>query len=172
MGVAHRIEKIQRDFLWGGLGEEFKYHLVSWDRVCQPLCYGGLGIRKLVLYNQALLGKWLWRYAREKEALWRKIVELKYGGLWGVWCSNSAPGPYGKSLWKHIRKGWPTFAENVYFKVGDGAHIKFWQHQWCGETMLKCRFPELYHLVSNPEALVQELASFVGSSFHWNVRFT
>jgi len=23
------IEKFQRDFLWGGLGEEFKYHLVS-----------------------------------------------------------------------------------------------------------------------------------------------
>ena len=29
VGVAHRMEKIQRDFLWGGLGEEFKYHLVS-----------------------------------------------------------------------------------------------------------------------------------------------
>jgi hypothetical protein len=29
MGVAQRIEKIQRDFLWGDLGEEFKYHLVS-----------------------------------------------------------------------------------------------------------------------------------------------
>ena len=83
VGVAHRIEKIQRDFLWGGLGEDFKYHLVSWDRVCTPLCYGGLGIRKLLLYNQALLGKWIWRYAREKEALWRKIVDLKYGGLWG-----------------------------------------------------------------------------------------
>ena len=83
VGVAHRIEKIQRDFLWGGLGEDFKYHLVSWDRVCTPLCYGGLGIRKLLLYNQALLGKWIWRYAREKEALWRKIVDLKYGGWWG-----------------------------------------------------------------------------------------
>jgi hypothetical protein len=27
--VASRIEKLHRDFLWGGLGEEFKYHLVS-----------------------------------------------------------------------------------------------------------------------------------------------
>jgi hypothetical protein len=60
----------------------------------------------------------------------------------------------------------------VYFKVGDGAHIKFWQHQWCGETTLKSRFPKLYQLVSNPEASVQELASFIGSSFHWNVSFT
>ena len=58
------------------------------------------------------------------------------------------------------------------FKVGDGAHIKFWQHQWCGETTLKSRFPKLYQLVSNPEASVQELASFIGSSFHWDVSFT
>lgn len=27
--VGARIEKIQRDFLWGGIGDEFKYHLVS-----------------------------------------------------------------------------------------------------------------------------------------------
>jgi hypothetical protein len=26
---AARIEKLQRDFLWGGISEEFKYHLVS-----------------------------------------------------------------------------------------------------------------------------------------------
>lgn len=26
--VANRIEKLQRDFLWSGIGEEYKYHLV------------------------------------------------------------------------------------------------------------------------------------------------
>ena len=28
-GVAHRLEKIQRDFLWNGMGEETKFHLVT-----------------------------------------------------------------------------------------------------------------------------------------------
>ena len=28
-GVANRIEKLHQDFLWGELGEEFKFHLVS-----------------------------------------------------------------------------------------------------------------------------------------------
>ena len=56
--VANRIEKLQCDFLWGGVGEEFKYHLVKWSKVCSPLLAGGLGLRKLVDFNRALLGKW------------------------------------------------------------------------------------------------------------------
>ena len=35
--VAKRLEKIQRDFLWGGMNDEFKFHLVEWDKVCSPI---------------------------------------------------------------------------------------------------------------------------------------
>jgi hypothetical protein len=42
--VAKRIEKIQRDFLLGGLNDEVKMHLVEWDKVCSPMDEGGLGI--------------------------------------------------------------------------------------------------------------------------------
>jgi hypothetical protein len=55
--VAKRIEKIQRDFLLGGLNDEVKLHLVDWDIVCSPISEGGLGIRNVRKFNQALLGK-------------------------------------------------------------------------------------------------------------------
>ena len=45
VSVAKRIEKIQRDFLWKGLGEEFKFHLVKWDAICSPCLNGGLAVR-------------------------------------------------------------------------------------------------------------------------------
>jgi hypothetical protein len=66
--VASRIEKLYRDFLWGGIGEEFKFHLVNWSKVCSPISSGGLGIRNLRFFNKALLGKWPWRYVHEREA--------------------------------------------------------------------------------------------------------
>ena len=44
----------------GGLADEFKYHLVKWDFVYQPIDEGGLGVRRLVAFNIALLGKWLY----------------------------------------------------------------------------------------------------------------
>jgi hypothetical protein len=57
MSIARRIEKLQRDFLWGGLEEEHKFHLVNWQQVCTPLYCGGLGIRNVAIFNKALLGK-------------------------------------------------------------------------------------------------------------------
>jgi hypothetical protein len=70
ISVAHRIEKLQRDFLWGGMGNDFKHHLVGWDKVCVLKAKGRLGIRSLVLLKKALLGKWLWRFGLEENNLW------------------------------------------------------------------------------------------------------
>ena len=77
--VANKIEKLQRDFLWG----DSKTHLVGWDKICTPIANGGLGIRKLTTFNKALLGKWLWRFGKEEDRLWRRVVVSKYGEEWG-----------------------------------------------------------------------------------------
>jgi hypothetical protein len=119
--VANRIEKLQRDFLWGGVGDEFKYHLVKWSKVCSPISAGGLGLRKLVDFNRALLGKWLWCYGHEREAWWRVVVEAKYGSLWGGWCTCPHTGASGVSLWKNIRLGWEIFSSHSRLVLGDGA---------------------------------------------------
>ena len=57
----------------------FKFHLVNQTTNSAPVQHGGLGTHDLVLFNKALLGKWLWRYAMERNDFWRKVVDRKYG---------------------------------------------------------------------------------------------
>ena len=77
--VTNKIEKLQRDFLWG----DPKTHLLVWKKICMPKANEGLGIRKLTTFNKALLGKWLWRFGVEENRLWRRVVALKFGEDWG-----------------------------------------------------------------------------------------
>jgi hypothetical protein len=53
-GVAHRLEKIQRDFLWNGMSDQPKYHVVKWVKLCEPISSDGLGVKNLRCYNQTL----------------------------------------------------------------------------------------------------------------------
>ena len=52
--VRLRLEKIQRDFLWGDGALESKPHVVKWDIVCLDKGKGGLGVRHLNSLNKAL----------------------------------------------------------------------------------------------------------------------
>jgi hypothetical protein len=160
--VGARIEKLQRDFLWGGIGDEFKYHLVKWSKVCTPVLEGGLGIRNLVVFNKALLGKWLWRYGIEREAWWRISVDSKFESLWGGWCSLEPTGTFGVGLWKNIRKGWKKFVGFSRFEVGGGARTKFWHDLWCGNSTLKEAFPVLFGIACAKDASVADNVELVG----------
>ena len=137
VSVAKRIECIQRNFLWEGIGENHKFHLVAWDRVCSPIQQGGLGVKHLVLFNQALLGKWLWCFGMEEMHLWRRVVVAKYGVGRGGWTSNTPRGSHGCSLWKHIRMGWEAFSMHVHMEVGSRSRVSLWHDKWCSDHPLK-----------------------------------
>lgn len=65
-GVDNYIRGISEIYLCGGVDEKFKFYLVSWSKVCSPIPKGELRIRNLLLFNRALLGKWLWCYVHER----------------------------------------------------------------------------------------------------------
>ena len=171
MSIASRIEKLQRDFLWGGFEDERKFHLVNWKTACLPLQGGGLGIRNMAIFNKALLGKWLWRYSTESSSLWRQVIDSKYGGQERDWCSNIVRSTHGVSLWKHIRAGWDVFSNHISHKLGDGSRIRFWHDTWCGDLPLKQQFPILYLLTRAPEARVADFCHLQGSNYVWDISF-
>ena len=107
--MAAKLEAIQRKCLWGSFGADFNYYLVRWDIVKLSMLEGGLRIRNLKIFNEALLGKWLWRFMNEKTNHWRRVICTKYGEERLGWFLSRPNGPYGVSLWRFICKGWDRF---------------------------------------------------------------
>ena len=80
----------------------------------------GLGMHNLGTFNQALLGKWLWRFGKEDTHIWRLVVALKYGEDWGGRSTKHIRSTHGCGLWRRIRLGWDRFVGFVLFEVRDG----------------------------------------------------
>ena len=69
VSICSRLEKIQREFLWSGGSLAKKSHLVNWKTVCTEKKKGGLGLRRFSILNKALVCKWCWRFANERDSL-------------------------------------------------------------------------------------------------------
>ena len=126
-GVKLKLDKIQRDFLWGGGSLERKFHLINWESICKSKEKGGLGIRNLSNFNRALLRKWSWRFTMEDVFMWRSVINLKYGTEDGGWFPSLPKGCHGVGLWKEISKEGMLLRLHCSVKLGDGIKAIFWE---------------------------------------------
>ena len=58
--IYHHINKLNRNFLWGGFEQHRSCHTVSWDTVTLPKEAGGLGIPSTRHRNHAILINQAW----------------------------------------------------------------------------------------------------------------
>ncbi|XP_062094157.1 uncharacterized protein LOC133800218 [Humulus lupulus] len=72
------IEATCRAFLWKGMVEYLGPSLVAWNNICLPKAVGGLGFRKILDWNIAALGKYVWAIASKKDNLWVRWIRSVY----------------------------------------------------------------------------------------------
>lgn len=68
------IESIIRKFLRGRGDKEKKIQWVGWNKLTRMKKLGGLGLRDLTIFNQAMLAKLAWRSITESNKLWVKVL--------------------------------------------------------------------------------------------------
>jgi len=172
-GVADKLVRIQRNFLWGWGSEGRKIAWPSWEKVCKPREFEGLCIIDTKLFNVTLLGKWIWRLGSEKGGLWKEIFVSKYGG----WRSLGEEGNSSRSSpwWKYLKEVWASeglgrsFEDGFKWKVGDGNDISFWKDNWMDCGTLKRVFPRLFSINLAKEAMMDELGSWSSGVWVWQL---
>ncbi|XP_058726857.1 uncharacterized protein LOC131598257 [Vicia villosa] len=133
------FNKIQSDFLWGGLEERRHIHWVRWEEVCLLKEKGGLGIKRIDDFNVALLQKWRWRILEENDALWYKVLKARYGDV--------------------------NF--NMVNSCSNGYNTSFWYCKWLGDFCLKDRFPSLFSIFDLKYATIACMGGWLNGSWQW-----
>jgi hypothetical protein len=72
------MDSVRARFFWEGFGEKKKCHMVSWDTLCKPRDFGGLGFIDSRTRNICLLSKWIYRLENGCEDLSCQILRNKY----------------------------------------------------------------------------------------------
>jgi len=106
-----------------------------------------------------------------RHALWRRVIEAKYGNVWGCWCTKNVTSAYSDSLQRFIRSGWLNFSKLLQYDVGDGTKVKFWKPVWCGDCTLQKAFPKLYCISRARESSLAKVMCWSAGRVHWNVQF-
>jgi hypothetical protein len=85
------MNSVRSKFFWQGAGEDFKYHMASWESLCRPKDQGGLGIINTQIMNECLLTKWIWKISRGSDDTWYKYLKQNTCRM-GTFSSQGAKG--------------------------------------------------------------------------------
>ena len=170
-GVCRKIDVIRRRFLWGELRDPMapchRLHLIKWSTLLLPKDSGGLGLYSLENKNWAFLGKWWWRFNKERGRKWNEILRAKYG--LGLYLDNNqvrdlspilkgilscGSNPHTLALFNNAQWRWI---------LGNGSAISFWSDLWIGETTLECSFRRLFLLANDKKISVLDMLNLWNS---------
>ncbi|KAE8716020.1 hypothetical protein F3Y22_tig00110156pilonHSYRG00217 [Hibiscus syriacus] len=128
--VNRKLNSIMASFLWGEGPERKQIHWVNWNLVCQPFDEGGLGVLDLRLINRVLLGKWVWKFANEKDSLWKNLLCCIHNSSNLSLSLSSAVSPQDSWVWRGIRSNYEKRDEigdclrsNSKMQVGNGGRV-------------------------------------------------
>jgi hypothetical protein len=77
--IIQKIEAMFRRFLWeGGKNSGRKLHLISWEKISNPILEGGLNFKNTHVQNLALGAKILWNLITGKPTWSKKVLWKKY----------------------------------------------------------------------------------------------
>ncbi|KAJ9676364.1 hypothetical protein PVL29_025068 [Vitis rotundifolia] len=120
--------------------------------------------------NIALLGKWLWRFPRERNGIWHKVIASIYGTHPNGWDTNVVVRWSHRCPWKAIAQVFQDFSPFVRLVVGNGERIRFWEDLWWGNQTLCSQFADLYKVIFVKNLTVSDVLSN-SYPLSWNFNF-
>lgn len=135
--LCEKLDKVNKDFLWGSSMERRKLHLVGWSKIIRPQNEGALDIQETGAKNIALLAKLNWRLYQDKDSMWAKVLLSKYYSQHRRNSLDPNKLPCS-SNWAAIKVRFPIFKQGICLNVENKSNLSFWESNWVkGNAMIE-----------------------------------
>ncbi|KAJ9535163.1 hypothetical protein OSB04_un001758 [Centaurea solstitialis] len=159
--VIHDIEACFRDFLWAQGDSSKGKCKVAWALVCRPLDCGGLGFKRLSVWNRAIISRNIWALATNQRSLWANWIKtyvFRGAHLWSAKKSVRWSWLFAKMM--AIRGEVKRF---ISMRVGDGSTTNAWYDQWlrCGSLLELLPYRVFHATALTTSSTVSQLLSAI-----------
>uniref|UniRef100_A0A803NXV2 Reverse transcriptase domain-containing protein n=1 Tax=Cannabis sativa TaxID=3483 RepID=A0A803NXV2_CANSA len=128
VATCDKLRSIILQFWWGTNNDKRKIAWVKWEDVCQPKSKGGLGFKDLVLFNQAMVAKQVWRLMQSPHSLAARVLKYKYFPNTSILDAKDRQG--SSHLWSSLIWGLKLLHLGLRKVVGDGQSVDAFRDPW------------------------------------------
>ncbi|XP_074278272.1 uncharacterized protein LOC141601866 [Silene latifolia] len=138
VSVTSKLQSLMVHFWWSGTRTNKSIHWCSKDFLSRPVGEGGLGLRNIGCFNQALLAKSAWRILNVPGSLISKVLGPKLGVQNDPFLQNRWKTPQASS-WalKSLIWGSDLIFNNIAWTIGSSSRLNAWTSRWIEGSSLR-----------------------------------
>ena len=95
--------------------------------MCRPKSLGGMGFRELQKFNDAMLGKQIWRLLQNQDSLFYKFFKTKFFPHGTIFDAKENRGSFA---WRSILKGREIIRQGLKWRIENGSKVRIYGDAW------------------------------------------
>jgi hypothetical protein len=128
VNTCKKMKSAIANYWWGSSVDNRKMHWMSWERLNQPKCKGGMGFRDIRCFNLAMLGKQGWWLIIRPDSLCARILKGIY--YHDMEFMRATREKHASSTWRAILAGHEALQHGLIRRVVNGESIEIWRDRW------------------------------------------
>ncbi|KAH9726440.1 reverse transcriptase domain-containing protein [Citrus sinensis] len=129
MELCREIERMMNSFWWGRKGPGSGGIIwMKWDRMCKPKTHGGIGFKRLHMFNVAMLGKQGWRLLTNPNILVARLFKARYYPNTSF--AEARLGNNPSYVWRSILTAPPAIIRGSRIQIGGGRQTVIGSAPW------------------------------------------
>ena len=167
-GIYRKLDQVFKNFWWGFPFKKVRnLYLKSWNSLCSPKAFGGLGFRKMEEVNLGLISKLAWKLLTQSESMWMAQLQGKYLS------SGSFLSPHSSHLWlcKGILSSQPIISKCACHRFHKKSYIPIWNSPWVPSIPSFSHSPSFLSFIHSFDMMVSDMmvSDLINQNATWNI---